>query len=207
MAAIGEEKIGITSVLSYERMSAENKRMVAPACMTCTNLLLKDAMKCAGCKAVYYCNRTCQAAHWPKHKLVCKDYSRIKQQSIPKMFMDMACLDKITGQAIDLWSNENLGFGFFLIKKDPQDITDFKQMEKVWIPYNTPMFNKLTEAPPLDRIREEIEAWIKEPKRKFNLCIAVYDSAMVGFRIAQQQIILPEDYKTPRYPGANPGAA
>jgi hypothetical protein len=29
-------------------------------------------MKCGACKAVYYCDRDCQKAHWPLHKLMCK---------------------------------------------------------------------------------------------------------------------------------------
>jgi ankyrin repeat protein len=32
----------------------------------------EDFARCARCKTAYYCNRECQARHWPRHKVVCK---------------------------------------------------------------------------------------------------------------------------------------
>lgn len=29
-------------------------------------------LKCQRCESVYYCDKACQKAHWPTHKLVCK---------------------------------------------------------------------------------------------------------------------------------------
>lgn len=33
----------------------------------------KGKLKCSACLSVYYCNSTCQRAHWPKHKTRCSE--------------------------------------------------------------------------------------------------------------------------------------
>ncbi|KAJ7349067.1 hypothetical protein DFH08DRAFT_134740 [Mycena albidolilacea] len=39
-------------------------------CSQCSNR--SGALKCSRCKMMTYCNRECQAAHWPVHKKHCK---------------------------------------------------------------------------------------------------------------------------------------
>jgi len=39
---------------------------------------------CTGCNLVKYCNRTCQAAHWPAHKKACEE--RVAELSDDKLF-------------------------------------------------------------------------------------------------------------------------
>ncbi|KAJ7796861.1 hypothetical protein B0H14DRAFT_2913238, partial [Mycena olivaceomarginata] len=39
-------------------------------CGQCSNR--SGALKCSRCKMMTYCNRECQAAHWPVHKIHCK---------------------------------------------------------------------------------------------------------------------------------------
>ncbi|KAJ7837068.1 hypothetical protein B0H14DRAFT_2792767 [Mycena olivaceomarginata] len=41
--------------------------MVCGQCSNCSG-----ALKCSRCKMMTYCNRKCQATHWPVHKIHCK---------------------------------------------------------------------------------------------------------------------------------------
>ncbi|KAJ7796834.1 hypothetical protein B0H14DRAFT_2913166 [Mycena olivaceomarginata] len=41
-------------------------------CSQCSNR--SGALKCSRCKMMTYCNRKCQAAHWPVHKIQCKQF-------------------------------------------------------------------------------------------------------------------------------------
>ena len=36
--------------------------------------------RCAGCQAVFYCNRDCQKAHWKQHKDTCKQLSTLAHE-------------------------------------------------------------------------------------------------------------------------------
>lgn len=38
-------------------------------------------LKCSSCKSVEYCSRECQKAHWPVHKVVCKQTQRVPPNS------------------------------------------------------------------------------------------------------------------------------
>jgi ankyrin repeat protein len=40
-------------------------------CEECERMTRGKMFKCGACRSVYYCNRECQAEHWPLHKLVC----------------------------------------------------------------------------------------------------------------------------------------
>ncbi len=45
---------------------------------TCPHCYAEDCpQKCAKCKAVWYCNKECQVADWPKHKNICKIYQHV----------------------------------------------------------------------------------------------------------------------------------
>lgn len=48
-----------------------------PMCNFCGKLATAAASlhRCTGCKAVYYCNRTCQRGDWPGHKIFCKKFA------------------------------------------------------------------------------------------------------------------------------------
>jgi hypothetical protein len=45
-----------------------------------------DAKKCSRCKAVFYCNRECQKAHWKKHKKHCHDFDPASADNFARMF-------------------------------------------------------------------------------------------------------------------------
>lgn len=40
-------------------------------CGSCGKTSVAIIARCTRCKEAFYCNRACQNAHWPKHKLVC----------------------------------------------------------------------------------------------------------------------------------------
>ena len=40
-------------------------------------------VKCARCKAIYYCDRNCQKRHWKEHKKVCKNVDGVSKKDIP----------------------------------------------------------------------------------------------------------------------------
>jgi hypothetical protein len=42
----------------------------------CKSCSLPASDVCAGCKAVYYCCRECQLAHWKEHKSYCKELKK-----------------------------------------------------------------------------------------------------------------------------------
>jgi hypothetical protein len=46
--------------------------LVPPSQGLCGTCGKPAGLKCSRCGIVSYCNGTCQAAHWPVHKLVCK---------------------------------------------------------------------------------------------------------------------------------------
>ena len=54
----------------------------------CTSCSLVASDVCSGCKAVYYCSRECQEAHWKEHKSYCKELkkSRSTAKSMLKAF-------------------------------------------------------------------------------------------------------------------------
>ncbi|KAL9187327.1 hypothetical protein ACHAXT_001430 [Thalassiosira profunda] len=37
-------------------------------------------MLCAGCRRKQYCGRECQVAHWPEHKVACKEFQRAAKE-------------------------------------------------------------------------------------------------------------------------------
>ena len=51
-------------------------------------------LRCERCKSVWYCNSECQAASWPNHQSVCKDYLSAVQER-----------DKMVGRARDFFEH------------------------------------------------------------------------------------------------------
>lgn len=41
------------------------------SCAHC-NEFLEETKRCGGCNRVSYCNKTCQRAGWPAHKVLCR---------------------------------------------------------------------------------------------------------------------------------------
>lgn len=56
----------LTSCINGQRFATAEDR----CCSTCGDL---NAMICAICKSVFYCNKTCQKLHWFVHKKFCKE--------------------------------------------------------------------------------------------------------------------------------------
>lgn len=65
------------------------KVITSDLCATC-NKQPKKLKKCAGCGTVKYCDKECQAAHWPEHKALCntemQSYLNEIQSNITKIF-------------------------------------------------------------------------------------------------------------------------
>ena len=53
------------------RSAVKNKRL----CPTCKSDGCR--LKCTKCKAVAYCDRECQIADWPKHKVICREFQHV----------------------------------------------------------------------------------------------------------------------------------
>ena len=65
----------------------------APTCASCgTTAAIRGGKlkRCTGCKAVSYCTRDCQVAHWAQHKLVCK---QLEQAAVQASAQDLTALD------------------------------------------------------------------------------------------------------------------
>jgi hypothetical protein len=58
----------IDALKATVRHSAAKKRR---HCEQCDKTALERMQKCSVCRAVLYCDRECQVAHWEQHKLVC----------------------------------------------------------------------------------------------------------------------------------------
>uniref|UniRef100_A0A915A688 MYND-type domain-containing protein n=1 Tax=Parascaris univalens TaxID=6257 RepID=A0A915A688_PARUN len=61
--------------------------------------------KCAACKSIFYCSRSCQKADWPMHKVECK-FSKISddlvQSIICKIFINSFGLTSVFGKNIGI---------------------------------------------------------------------------------------------------------
>lgn len=51
-------------------------RVVERLCVVCD--ATGKVRHCARCKAVYYCSKECQVAHWPEHKAMCEQYGNAR---------------------------------------------------------------------------------------------------------------------------------
>ncbi|KAK6430888.1 hypothetical protein LTR95_012951 [Oleoguttula sp. CCFEE 5521] len=69
-------------------------------CNTC-GAKSKPLRKCAACRYIQYCDKTCQTADWPAHKLHCKDIAEFfaaypEERYVGKLDSDISiCHDKI----------------------------------------------------------------------------------------------------------------
>jgi len=71
----------------------EGKQKVSRYCPVCK---AKTSFMCSACgPVVFYCSQSCQIAHWPEHRLVCKGVKRTKSIVEPKR------TESIFGEMID----------------------------------------------------------------------------------------------------------
>lgn len=62
--------------LEEERGNNSNKKKVSAYCPVCK---AKASFMCSSCgPVVFYCSQSCQIAHWPEHRLVCKGVKKRK---------------------------------------------------------------------------------------------------------------------------------
>ena len=56
-------------------------RQQSPVCSYCAKEIpLDDVKKCAVCRLVFYCSKTCQKSHWKTHKRICSTLAAQRQQ-------------------------------------------------------------------------------------------------------------------------------
>lgn len=65
------EKEDLVNLLLTNNAAETEKNVNKKKCSQC-GLLLNNVLSCSRCHSSYYCNRDCQRAHWPKHKIFCK---------------------------------------------------------------------------------------------------------------------------------------
>ena len=73
LASANEEEKTITAFSVYSQLlTGSQSSMLMPEsfCVTCDERL-KSHLRCSRCKQVQYCDKKCQALHWPSHKKVC----------------------------------------------------------------------------------------------------------------------------------------
>lgn len=71
--------------------------MLTSRCAWCERTPERDQLKlCSACKKTAYCSRDCQAKHWPKHRMVCKDSGFVKLLSSPIGYETMQHLQSTT---------------------------------------------------------------------------------------------------------------
>lgn len=51
-----------------------DRAIAASKCSACRAVGARS--RCLGCRSVFYCNATCQRAHWKRHKKTCADFSK-----------------------------------------------------------------------------------------------------------------------------------
>ena len=49
-------------------------------CRNCCNAKPEELKVCSGCQSVKYCSRSCQAAHWEEHKILCNAIKSLSKQ-------------------------------------------------------------------------------------------------------------------------------
>ena len=62
--------IGSCDAAYLETLEADVRRALTRVCVGCRGAGATK-LRCCPCKAVYYCGRECQRAHWEEHKRVC----------------------------------------------------------------------------------------------------------------------------------------
>jgi hypothetical protein len=106
-------------------------------CAAC-NVLLENAKRCGGCRNVYYCDQTCQKAHWSVHRLEC---ARIQAKK------DNESLEKLTehvheqgGTTSSVPVSQNDPIKFYVVAMATRNgVHDFtKRVEDTYFPVGTP---------------------------------------------------------------------
>jgi len=87
-------RFGADKSLLHPAYRFKLEEMLAPECETCGAKRGSDLYICVGCREVRYCDATCQAKHWKKHKKVCK-LPRCASKACRKRLGDIAraCID------------------------------------------------------------------------------------------------------------------
>ena len=66
--------------VQYQRDLVSSARKIRNTCPTCENDGCQ--LQCTRCKSVYYCNKSCQLAHWPKHKKICNIFNHVLKEGL-----------------------------------------------------------------------------------------------------------------------------
>lgn len=117
---------------------------MAPTLASCAqcNTVSRDLKLCNSCRAVVYCNRTCQKAHWKAHKVTCRtakvaEDKAVKEEAVKpeaKLFTDSEKVGevKITSRSVVVVGRNEQG-DLLCVNADG---------EKVIIPAGTKLMSK-----------------------------------------------------------------
>ena len=74
LKALGKAPLCVVEIFDFDEeisLTAEDVRLAAGRCAACPSTS-GERKSCHACSFVRYCNRECQTAGWPSHKLVCR---------------------------------------------------------------------------------------------------------------------------------------
>jgi hypothetical protein len=99
-----ENSISENKTEKDDKVNSENDKEVSAYCPVCK---AKASFMCSSCgPVIFYCSQSCQIAHWPEHRLVCKG---VKHKS--KVILEHKKTESIFGEIIDPTIGSNLVVG------------------------------------------------------------------------------------------------